>query len=125
MKKMLSITILIFLMSFTYADDSNNIDQNTVSTNISRNWVDSITSVLSDIVKGVWNLIAWIFDGLIKLIMSLGLNDFQAQLTVSMMLLAFSAWKAGSIASLVDKIRWIIIFFVALIIIGVFTGVIQ
>ena len=121
MHKKTTITgMLLLLISRAFAEDTNS-----VTTNIPRNDIANITSLLNDVVKFIWGLIGFIMETLTNLIMSLGLNDFQAQLAIAMMILAFSAWKAGSIAGLVDKIRWVIIFFVALILIGIFTGVIK
>ena len=121
-KIILILLALVCLLSFTYAADSNSNE--IVPTNIQRNDLIFIQDILSELMRGIWSLIDWIFEGIKQLIMSIGLNEFQAGLAMAMVILAFSAWKAGSIADLVDKLRWIILFIVALVLIGILTGVI-
>lgn len=92
---------------------------------VSQGNVTFVVDALKALVDFIFSLLGLIQDIVIGLVGAFGYNEFQSKVLITVIILAFTAWKAGSLAELVDKARWFILIILLLLALGVVTGVIE
>ena len=93
-------------------------------TQASQGDVTWIIELLRNLVDFIFGILGLIQEGAIALVMATGYNEFQSKVLITVIILGFTAWKAGSLAELVDKARWLILIILLLLALGVIFGVI-